>query len=248
VRRLSRWLSVSTVVMVWALVAVPSASAHHYLGTCGEVGEWSESASTQLGSYNSGMGVLAYVGYVPAAADCFDNGVYRPGNYSTQHTSLHARRYVYGNQYCLETVAQRFNSGFLRMYGYDCGASGAANVHDIANYGSPWIYLYMTSGGTYNWQHWYYRYDTNQWVYLGGTNSPCCRYYNSWLESSGYNESSARGTLFRGYREWRSDGSFGTTNYPCPTTEDFDAHQEQFPNIGGYAENTDWYPATANYC
>lgn len=134
------------------------------------------------------------------------------------------------------------------MYGYNCRAGGPANIHDIYNYGSPWIYLYMASGGSYDWQHWYYRYDVGQWVYLGTTRSPCCRYYNSWLESSGFNETSTRGTLFRGFRETRSDGSFGTSNFPCPVTEDYDRHQEEVPNSGGLAENTDWYPATVHSC
>jgi hypothetical protein len=43
-------------------------------------------------------------------------------------------------------------------------------------------------------------------------------------------------------------GSFGTSNFPCPVTEDFDRHQEEVPNSGGLAENTDWYPATVHSC
>lgn len=83
---------------------------------------------------------------------------------------------------------------------------------------------------------------------MGNTRSPCCRYYYSWLESSGYNETTARATLFRGFTETRSVGGSGASNFPCPTSEDFDAHQEQFPNAGGGIENTDWWPSTINSC
>jgi hypothetical protein len=193
------------------------------------------------------MGVVAYVGYVPRESPCFDSaGVYQPSGWSSQHTSLHARRNDYGA--CLETVGQRWSFGLLRMYGYNCRADSPANIHDIWGYGSPWIYLYQASNGTYDWAHWYFRYDINQWVYLGNTRSPCCRYYYSWLESSGYNETTARGTAFRSFFETRSDGSSGASNFPCPTSEDFDAHQEQFPNVGGYADSTDWTSSTINSC
>lgn len=253
-KRLGVLCLVGGTIVTYLLLAAPLASAHHYVGTCGEVGEFSESASARLGGYNSTMGVLAYVGYVPPARDCVESGVYRPNYGSTQHTSLHAKRFVDRREYCLETVGQRFTSGLLRIYGYNCGVNHpgdpvpAPNIHDIPNYGSPWMYFFMSSGGSYDWHHYYYRYDTNQWMYMGFTPSFCCRYYNSWLESTGYNETAPRATLFRGFTETRSDGSYGTSNFPCPTSRDDDRHQEQRPNAGGLAENTDWFPEAANVC
>lgn len=136
------------------LALAPSASAHHYVGTCGEVGEWSSSASSRIYPPRaaSAMGVLAYVGYVPPNSACFDSAGYQPSAWSSQHTSLHARRNDYGQ--CLETVGQRWSFGLLRMYGYNCRAGSPANIHDIWNYGNPWMYLYQASYGTYDWAHW----------------------------------------------------------------------------------------------
>lgn len=245
-RGLRRSLATALVVAGCGLGLAPAASAYHDVGSCGEVGEWSSAASSRINppQYAQAMGVLAYVGYVPPYSACFDSGRYQPSAWSSQHTSLHARRNDYGE--CLETVGQRWSFGTLFMYGYNCRAGGPANVHQIDGYNNPWMYLWQAGNGSYDWAYSYFRYDTNQWVYLGNTRSPCCRYYYSWLESSGYNETAPRSTVFRGFTETRSDGTSGTSNFPCPTSENFDAHQVQIPNKGGQAANTAWFPSTAN--
>ena len=248
-RRLAR-LAASVGVLGCVLALAPAASAHHYTGTCGEVGEWTESASARLGEYVQTMGVLAYVGWIPPAMGCINgSNQYQAGVSASQHTSLHARRRDRPG-YCLETVAQRWSFGLLRMYGYDCTVGDPdARIHDLWNYGSEWMYLWMASYGNPNWVHYYYRYDTNQWIYLG--DSPqfgCCSYYQSWLESSGHNESSTRGTHFVNFTETRLDGSYGTSNFPCPVTEDEDRHQEEVPNAWGQAANSSWWPATTHSC
>lgn len=210
-------------------------------GTCGEVGIWNASASARSLRQVHTSEVLGYVAWGGWRAQCWENGQLVERD-ASQHTSLHMRR----GSYCLETVAQRWSFGLLRMYGYDCGASGNANIHDIWNYGSEWMRLYQSSGGTStSFAHWYYRYDTNQWIYLGNTNT-CCRGLYTWLESSGYNDSIPHGTYFRDFKETRMDGSMGTANYPCPETEDFDAHQEEYPQV--YAADTDFRPDNNNTC
>ena len=258
-RRASCWLACSVVATSLFLLA-PAASAHHFLGTCEEVGEYNSSASARMGEFIYSESVLAYVGWIPPMAGCLNpyrQNEYAPNQPASQHTALHAKRVgpTTGFEYCLETVAQRISGGWLRMWGYNCGRQPPGepyqtpNIMDIGYYGSDWMYLWQVSNGGPNWYHYFYRYDINQWAYLGVTpQGACCSYYQSWLESSGYNETSTRGTHFVNFYEERWGGGAGTSNFPCPVERDWDRHQEEIPNAGGQAANTSWMPATTHSC
>lgn len=241
-RRLSVLLACG-VALVATLAPASVADAHHYTGTCGEVGIWTGSGSYRSGIYAYGMGAYAYVGYSPPAQWCYASDGSLVHGAASQHSAVQGRQ----GPYCLETLAQRWHSGYFNVFGYDCGASGSYNVHNIPSYGHEWMYLWQSSGNTsVNWAHWYYRMDTAQWIYLGQTAMPYAE-LRSFLESSGYNESSTRTTLFRLFQEYRTSGN-GTTNFPCPESIDADAHQEARPNVAGYPGHTDFVPDGTNSC
>ena len=234
-------VALATLVLVAGTIApAGTSSAHHFVDRCGEeVGIWTKSASARQGIAAYEMKVDAYVGYYPGFANCTNtNGTVTYTN-GTQHTALHARR---GTE-CVETVAIRNPSqqGYLTLTGYDCRTSG--NVHFI-QYAPDWITLWQATGNTgTTWSHWYWRWDTSSWVFLGNTARSYSAMY-TWFESSGYNGSVARQAKFRGLTERRPNGTYGSTNFPCPETEDFDAHQKLDPTSTAYAGNADFVPAS----
>lgn len=204
----------------------PAAEGHHYYADCSETGIWTESGAARMGGtvgLAKWMYTMAWVGHVPNAYPCYQNGVLSSNQPTTQHSSLHAWR---GSE-CLETVGQRYSTRRLYIWGYNCGQTGAANVHDLGNYGSPWVALNQQSrNGTGLWDHWYYRYDTNQWIFLGATQRSYGAFY-PWLESSGYNQSAVRETTFMNFAvQWADGSGTGSTNFPCPETVD-EPHQEK---------------------
>jgi hypothetical protein len=206
------------------------AMEHPLPGTCGEVGLWDDQVNPsifQTSAYTIESTVS--VANIPGMAPCGGSTVPSTG---TQHNSLHARSA--DGSLCLELVSQRFTGGFTRMWGYDCGAGGPANIMDIPSYGSPWMYFWMSTGGSgTTWYLWFYRYDTSQWVYLGPVANRAAT-MRPWVESSGYNATLERRTLFANYRATNAFGSW-TPRVACAVREAFDAHQVMFqsPVTGG---------------
>lgn len=161
---------------------------------------------------------------------------------STQHSSLHAQDV--NGQNCTETVAYRLSSGELWIWGYDCATlanDGDDEIHKFtAPYEPEWITLYQawnSSTTPSSWGHWYYRWDTNSWHYIGNTWSrpPDLQ---GWLESSGYGIGTPRGTAFNNYKEGGTLVDFTG----CPETFDGDVHQAMDPFYAGTGAR--FYPAS----
>ena len=192
----------------------------HTRGSCGEVGFWDAQVSTTNRATAHTIEADVTVDNIPGSDYCTeDNGavVYQDG---TMHNSLHART----SGACLEIVAQRYSSGDILMWGYDCGG-GSANTQWVQGYGANRMRLWMSSGGgtSTTWATWYYRYDTQAWVYLGDVpNRPT--YMTPWVESTGYNASLTRRTAFSGYRATNQYGSWSPV-FDCPISEPYDSHQ-----------------------
>ena len=209
------------------LVGFP-ANAHHFVGTCDEVGIWTKSAAARNNTKYYQYEADAYVAHIPPTANCYQNGTLMTNYRATQHTSL----FMYdGLDRCLETVAYRKSDGNLLLWGYGCGASdtsGDRTYVDIGAYSNSYIRLWMKSRALdtqdTQWDHWFYRYDTSQWVYIGYTSPRSGRAF-PWVESSGYNATSRRDTHF--INLYGDDGT-RSTNFPCPETRDYDDHQGQY--------------------
>ncbi len=227
--RLAIALSLAAVVSATALAAGP-VSAHHSIATCEEVGIWTKSQAARNGTKHWSYSANAYVGYIPPTADCNDpyTGMMRTNYRSTQHTSIYMED---AQGRCMETVAQRHSSGLLRIYGYGCrdtgDTSGDRQYVDISPYYSDTVMLRMESReqGTADtvWDHWVWRYDTHQYIYIGFTSPRSGRAY-AWVESSGYNASVEHKTHLTGIT---GDGSDIGMSFPCPATDDWDGHQAQ---------------------
>ncbi|MDP9069279.1 MAG: hypothetical protein M3N53_13170 [Actinomycetota bacterium] len=169
-----------------------SASAHHFIDTCDEVGLFDRQDMAPYKEAASTLSSVVYVGHIPPAKDC-NAGTFQG---TTQHSSLHSKSKDFSK--CLELVAQRSDTGHISMWGYDCRSDSNVSLHDISNYGSDIMFFWMTSGGDEHWDLWYYRYDTSQWVYLSTVVNRDVKMV-PWAESTGYNASSSRNTWFNSY-------------------------------------------------
>lgn len=229
-------LALASTVAGGVLAAQP-ARAHHFTGTCGEVGIWTKSAAARQGVKYYQYEADAYVGNIPPTADCYDGSTLRSNYRATQHTSLFMRD---GKNRCLETVAYRTSSADLYVWGYGCGGSDTSGDRDyvfVGPYSSSYVRLWMKSRATgtdsTEWDHWFWNYDTSQWVYIGFTAVRSGRAY-PWAESSGYNATSRRDTHL--INLFGDDGT-RSTNFPCPETDDFDDHQGQY-------DQSPWFDAS----
>jgi hypothetical protein len=213
-------------------------SEHPQPGTCNEVGLWDrqrDPSSSRRTAHTIEASVS--VANIPPQALCDSNTT--PTD-ATQHNSLHARSS--DGSSCIEVVAQRFSGGFIRMWGYDCGqgTGGPANTLDISDYGSDQMYFYMSSvnsgGSGSTWATWFFRFDTNQWVFLGNVTNRATR-MRPWAESSGYNATAERHTWFANHRATTgiTTPTAWSPRFTCPVQEAFDTHQvmRQSPTAGG---------------
>lgn len=244
--RLTRFLACASILAAM-LVPAGSAEAHHFFTTCNEVGVWSRTAITNF-YFNSGN----TAGLAKRMEGWFSvNNIPVNGNgcaFATQHNSAHALRGG-TNPQCIETVAQRFNSGVITMWGYDCGYGYDTPYynHNVVNYGADNMYFVMdNSNEDYRWDHWYYRADTGTWHLIDWTPTAYKGFW-SWLESSGYNDGATRGMLMQNYRVTSFGAGSWYDGLPCPETNDFDQHQEMlYTNI---PSGTSWFwPDGGNAC
>ena len=162
---------------------------------------------------------------------------------SSQHSSLHATDV--NQQNCVETVAYRDSNGDLTIWGYGCGSFETTDSDPefvpLGAYQPQWITLYQVWNGPNvtpsSWGHWYYRWDLNKWYYIGNTGTRPADMLG-WLESSGYNVNTPRGTTFNNYKE----GNISVDFTICPETADVDPHQAMDPVYSGIGAS--FYPAS----
>lgn len=223
--------------VVGLLTVATEAPAHHFFTTCDERGIWTQTNSGRAGNLARRMEGWFTVNNIPQDR----NGC----GFATQHSAAYATRWSSAGFQCIETVAQRFNSGLIRMHGYDCdvGFDRPYYTQDIWNYGSPWIYLVVdNTNEDYRWDHWYYRADTGTWHLVDYTPT-ATKGFTPWIESSGYNDGATRTMATEAYNVTNIGGTGGRDHTPCPETNDNDAHQE---DTGGFQNGQNFFGAEAN--
>lgn len=217
-------IALVTAAIIGSALGVP-AQAHHYSrDTCGEVGLWDQQNNATYRTAAYTIESYVSVANIPPMRICGSNTT---ATNATQHNSLHARS-TDGTQ-CIETVAQRNSNGSITMWGYNCSNfNDGGTTHSIPSYGHNQMLMWMSSGGgtSTSWALWYYRFDTNQWVYLANVNNKKTKLV-PWAESSGYNASSLRTTWFNGYKATNENGSWAPP-FSCPVSQaHLENHQAQ---------------------
>ncbi|HYO60871.1 MAG TPA: hypothetical protein VEU29_03125 [Actinomycetota bacterium] len=223
-------IALVTAAILGSAMGVP-AQAHHYSrDTCGEVGLWDEQNRVAYKEAAYTIESHVSVANIPPYRICDANS---SATWATQHNSLHARSKD-GAQ-CIETVAQRYSDGTITMWGYNCSNfNDGGTTHSIPSYGHDQMVMWMSSGGgtSTTWSLWYWRFDTNQWVFLANVGNKNTKLV-PWAESSGYNASSVRQTWFNGYKGTNEFGSW-MVPFSCGVSQIYlENHQAQVTTATG---------------